>query len=92
MLSLHLSEWWEWKCRSTAQSVGFLYRVVESLVSGLTWIFLSRKNISLVECSEVNLIVRWRLFMKFFIDWICLVVPRKIRKMSSMNLFQKGIS
>ena len=24
MLSLHLSEWLEWKCRSAAQSVGFL--------------------------------------------------------------------
>ena len=25
-------------------------------------------------------------------DWSWLVVPRKIRKMSSMNLFQKGIA
>ena len=33
MLSLHLSEWLEWKCRSAAQSVGFLYRVVENLQS-----------------------------------------------------------
>ena len=33
MLSLHLSEWLEWKCKSAAQSVGFLYRVVESLWS-----------------------------------------------------------
>ena len=33
MLSLHLSEWLEWKCRSAAQSVGFLYRVLESLRS-----------------------------------------------------------
>ena len=31
MLPLHLSEWLEWKCRRAAQSVGFLYRVVESL-------------------------------------------------------------
>ena len=29
--------------------------------------------------------------MKSFVAWSCLVVPRKIRKMSSMNLFQKGI-
>ena len=28
MLSLHLREWLEWKCKSVAQSVGFLYRVV----------------------------------------------------------------
>ena len=57
----------------------FLYRVAESLRSGPIWIFISRKDISWVECSKVNLIVRWRLFMK-------------IRKMSSMNLFQKGIA
>ena len=29
--------------------------------------------------------------MKSCRDWSWLVVPRKIRKMSSMNLFQKGI-
>ena len=92
MLSLHLSEWLEWKCRSAAQSVGFLYRVVESLRSAPIWIFISRKDISWVECSKVNLIVGWRLFMKSFMDWSCLVVPMKIRKMSSMNLFQKGIA
>ena len=89
MLSLHLSEWLEWKCRSAAQSVGFLYRVVESLRSAPIWIFVSRKDISWVECSKVNLIVGWRLFMKSFMDWSCLVVPMKIRKISSMNLFQK---
>ena len=33
MLSLYLSEWTEWKCKSVAQSVGFLYRIVESLPS-----------------------------------------------------------
>ena len=92
MLSLHLSEWLEWKCRSAAQSVGFLYRVVESLWSVPIWIFMSRKDISWVECSKVNLILGWRLFMKSFMDWSCLVVPMKIRKMSSMNLFQKGIA
>ena len=36
MLSLHLKEWLEWKGKSVAQSVGFLYRVVESLWSVLT--------------------------------------------------------
>ena len=30
MLPLHLSEWLEWKYRSAAKSVGFLYRVVKS--------------------------------------------------------------
>ena len=78
MLSLHLSEWLEWKCRSVAQSVGFLYRVVESLRSAPIWIFISRKDISWVECSKVNLIAGWRLFMKSFMDWSCLVVPMKI--------------
>ena len=68
MLSLHLSEWLEWKCRSAAQSVGFLYMVVESLQSAPIWIFMSRKDISWVECSKVNLIVRWRLFMISFVD------------------------
>ena len=91
MRSLYLSKWFEWKCRSAPQSVGFLYRVVESLQSTPMWIFMSRKDISWVECSKVNLIVGWRLFMKSFMDWSCLVVPMKIRKMSSMNLFQKGI-
>ena len=92
MLSLHLGEWLEWKCRSVTQSVSFLYRVVESLQSAPMWIFMSRKEISWVECSKVNLIVGWRLLMKSFMDWSCLVVPRKISKMSSMNLFQKGIA
>ena len=30
--------------------------------------------------------------MKSFMDWSCLVVPRKIRKMSSISLFQKEIA
>ena len=34
MFSLNLSEWLEWKCRSAAQSMSFLYRVVESLRLG----------------------------------------------------------
>ena len=53
---------------------------------------MSRKGISWVECSKVNLIVGLRLFMKSFVDWSCLMVPRKIMKMSSLNLFQKGIA
>ena len=78
MLSLHLSECLEWKCRTVTQSVGFLYRVVESLQSAPIWIFVFRKEISWVECSKVDLIVGWRLFMKSFVDWSCLVVPMKI--------------
>ena len=50
---------------------------------------MSWKDTSWVECLKVNLIVGWRLFMKSLMDWSCLVVPRKIKKMSSMNLFQK---
>ena len=91
MLLLHLSEWLEWKCKSVAQSVGILYRVVESLQPAPMCVFMSKKGISWVECSKVSLIVGWRLFMKFFMDWSCLVVPRKIRKVSSTNIFQKGI-
>ena len=72
MLSLHLRECLEWKCRSVAQSVSFLYRVVESLQSAPMWIFMSRKDIFWVECSKVNLIVGWRLLMKSFMDWSCL--------------------
>ena len=53
---------------------------------------MSRKDISWVECSKVNLIVGWKLFMKFFMDWSSSVVSRKIRKISSMNLFQKGMA
>ena len=68
VFSLHLSEWLEWKWRSAAQSVGFLYRVIESLWSVPMWIFMSREDISWVECSKVNLIVGWRLFMKSFMD------------------------
>ena len=49
---------------------------------------MSRKDMSWVECSKINLLVGWRLFMKFFMDWSCLVVPKKIKKISSMNLFQ----
>ena len=67
--------------------MGFLYRVMESLQSVPMWIFMSW-----VECSKVNLIVGWRLLMKSFMDWSCLVVPRKISKISSMNLFQKGMA
>ena len=92
MLSLHLSEWLEWKCKSVAESAGFLYRVVECLHSASMWIFMSRKDISWVESSKMNLIMGWMLFMKSFMNWSCLVVPRKIRKKSSMNLFQKGIA
>ena len=92
MLSLHLSEWLWWKCRIATQSVGILYRILESLQSDPIWIFMSGNDISWVECSKVNLIVGWRLFIKSFMDWSCLVVPMKIRKMSSMNLFQKGIA
>ena len=92
MLSLHLSKWLEWECRSAAQLVGFLYRVVEGLQSAPMWIFMSRKGISWVESSKLNLIVGWRLFMKSFMDWSCFVVLRKIRKMSAVNLFQKGFA
>ena len=53
---------------------------------------MSRKDISWVESSKMNLIMGWMLFMKSFMNWSCLVVPRKIRKKSSMNLFQKGIA
>ena len=72
-----------------AQSESFLYRIVESLWSASIWIVMSRKDIFWMECSKVNLNVGWRLFMKCFMDWSCLVVPLKITKMSSMNLFQK---
>ena len=65
MLSLHLSEWLEWKCKSAAWSMGFLYRVAESLWSAPIWFFISRKDISWVEFSKFNLIVGWRLFMKY---------------------------
>ena len=41
MLSLCLSEWLEWKCKSVALSVGFLSRVIESLLSAPMWIFIS---------------------------------------------------
>ena len=61
-LSLYLSEWMEWKCKSVTQSVGFLYRVVESLPSAP--IFVSRKDIYWLEYSMVNLIVGWSMFMK----------------------------
>ena len=77
---LHLSEWLKWKCRSVAQSMGFLYRVAESLQFAPIGIFMSRKDISWVECSNVNLIVGWRLLMKYFMDWSFLMVPRKISR------------
>ena len=51
-----------------------------------------RKDISWIECSKVNLIVGWMFVTKFFMDWSYLVVPRKIRKISSMNLIQKGMA
>ena len=34
----------------------------------------------------------FRMFTKSFMDWSCMVVPSKIREMSSTNLFQKGIA
>ena len=55
--SLHLSEWLEWKCKSAANAVGFLYRVAESLWPAPMWIFMPKKDISWVGCSRVNLIV-----------------------------------
>ena len=90
MLSLRLSEWLEWKCKSAAQSVGFLCSVVESLQSAPMWIFMSRKDISRVECSKVILIVGSSLFMKSLMDWSCPVVPRKIRKMSIYESLPEG--
>ena len=92
ILSLYLSEWLEWSCRGESHSVNFLYRIVESFQSAAMYIFMSGKDIPWVECSKVNLIVGWRLFMESFMDWSCLVVPRKIRKMSSINIFQKWIA
>ena len=92
ILSLHLSEWLELKCTSAVQCVGFLCRVVESLQSAPMWIFMSKKDISWVEYSKVNFIMGWRLLIKSFMDWSCLVMPAKIRKISSMNLFQKRIA
>ena len=41
---------------------------------------MSRKDISWVEFSKVNLIVEWRLSMKSFMDWSCSVVPRKVKE------------
>ena len=54
----------EWKCKSALQYAGFLYRVVECLQSALMWIFMSRKDISWVECSKVNLNMGWRLLLE----------------------------
>ena len=54
---MHFSEWLEWKCKIAAQSVGFLYRAVESFRSVPVWIFMSRKDISWVESSKLNWIV-----------------------------------
>ena len=45
ILPFHLSEWLEWKCRSAAQSVDFLYSVVDNLRSARIWIFMSSKYI-----------------------------------------------
>ena len=39
----------------------------------------------------MDLIVGWRSFLKSCKGYSWLVLPRKIRTMSSMNLFQKGI-
>ena len=47
---LSACEWLEWKRRSVAQSVGFLYGVVASLQPALMWVFMSRKDISWVKC------------------------------------------
>ena len=55
MLSLHFSEWLEWKCRSAAQSVSFLYSVVDSLWSAPIRIFMSRKDTSLGGVLEGEL-------------------------------------
>ena len=46
-------------------------------------------HICRVECSKVILIVASR-FMKSFMDWSCLVVPRQIRKMSIHESFPEG--
>ena len=67
--------------------MGFLYRVMESLRSVPMSIFMSW-----VECSKANLLVGWRLLMKSFMDWSCLVVPRIISKILSMNLFQNWMT
>ena len=75
-----------------AQSVGFLYMIVESLQSAVMWIFMSWKDISLVECLNVNLIVGWRLLMKSFMDWSCLVVPRKIGNLTSNESLPEGMT
>ena len=103
-LSLNLSEWLEWKCRSAAQSVGLLDNVMKIFQLALIWIVVSRKDIfwvecwkvnkdiCLVECWKVNLIAAWRWFMKSCRDWGWLALPRKIRKVSSVNPFQKRIT
>ena len=65
---------------------------MESLCFVPPWIFLSKNDISWIEYSKVSLIVEWRLFMKFFKDWSRSVVPRKIKKISSKNLFEKRIA
>ena len=53
-LSFHLSERLEWKCRSAAQPLGFLYRVVECLWPAPMWIFMSRKDIPWVDQKWVR--------------------------------------
>ena len=52
ILSLHLSEWLEWKCKNAAQSLGFLCRVVESL-----W-FASCGSSCLVRISVRSIVQR----------------------------------
>ena len=51
---------------------------------------MSSKGICRMECSKVILIVGSRLFMKSFMDWSCLVVPRKISKMSIYESLPEG--
>ena len=53
MLSLHFSEWLEWKCKNAAQSLGFLCRVVESLWSA------SCGSSCLVRISVRSIVQRW---------------------------------
>ena len=53
ILSLHLSEWLEWKCKNAAQSLGFLCRVVESLWSA------SCRSSCLVRISVRSIVQRW---------------------------------
>ena len=71
--------------------MGFIYRLVESLQPAPMWIFMSRKDL-LGGVFKDEFDRGFRMFMKSFMDWSCMVVPSKIREMSSTNLFQKGIA